>query len=101
MIGFAVSKNNAKIRLTEERWFHISESHDDLAGHTFDVLECIEDPEYIIKGIADELIACRKYGNRYLISVYKEYNGEGFVITAYFTKNIRKLLKRGILWKKK
>ncbi|EQD58817.1 hypothetical protein B1B_08432, partial [mine drainage metagenome] len=57
MIGIANSKNNVKIRLAEERWFHISESHDDLAGHTFDVLECIENPDYIVKGTTDEVIA--------------------------------------------
>jgi len=27
------SKNNIPIRLTEERWFHIIENHDDLAGY--------------------------------------------------------------------
>ncbi|MHB1830070.1 MAG: hypothetical protein ACYCO0_01625 [Candidatus Micrarchaeaceae archaeon] len=63
--------------------------------------EIKEVPDYIVKGTADEVIACKKYGDRYMISVYKEHNTEGFVITAYFTKELKKLLKRGILWKKK
>ena len=32
------SKNNVPIRLTEERWIHIVENHDDLAGYYEDVL---------------------------------------------------------------
>ena len=32
MIGYAISKNKVKIRLTTERWFHIIESHDNLSG---------------------------------------------------------------------
>ncbi|MDE1860312.1 MAG: hypothetical protein KGH72_01190 [Candidatus Micrarchaeota archaeon] len=101
MIGSANSKNRVKIRLTEERWFHITESHDELTGLSFDVLDSIENPDVIVKGIAGELIACTRIGNKYLISVYKETNNDGFVITAYLTKSIKKLLKRGILWKKK
>jgi len=37
------SPNRAPIRLTEERWFHIIESHDDLAGYYDDVLAAIVD----------------------------------------------------------
>lgn len=100
MIGFARSKNNARVRLTEERWRHITGSHDDLAGYASEVLKCIEEPDYLVKGIAEESIACKKYGDKYLVSIYKEDNRDGFVITAYFTKKIGKLLKRGILWRR-
>lgn len=41
------SKNNIKIRLTDERWRHITEKHSELAGYYFDVLETITDPDYI------------------------------------------------------
>jgi len=44
----AISKNGVPIRLTEERWFHIVENHDDLAGHYEEVLEAVEDPDYIV-----------------------------------------------------
>ena len=43
------SRNRVPIRLTEERWFHIIESHDDLAGYYDDVLATMEDPDHIIK----------------------------------------------------
>ncbi|WP_456478271.1 hypothetical protein [Geoglobus ahangari] len=49
MIGIAVSKNRIPIRLTEERWFHIVENHDELAGLSDDVLLSVEDPDFIVK----------------------------------------------------
>ena len=33
-----ISKNDVHIRLMEERWIHIVETHDDLAGYYEDVL---------------------------------------------------------------
>ncbi len=38
-----VSINGIPIRITAERWQHIVEHHDDLAGHYHDVLEAIEE----------------------------------------------------------
>lgn len=49
-MDIVISTNNVPIRLTDERWIHITESHDDLAGQYDDVLGAIEDPDYIIKG---------------------------------------------------
>lgn len=101
-MDIAISKNNVPIRLTEERWIHIIESHDDLAGYYDDVLATIEDPDYILKGYKNALIALKKVGKRkYLAVVYKELdNKDGFIITAYFTTKI-KLEKEVILWQKK
>ena len=44
------SKNNVSIRLTEERWFHITEEHSEMAGYYFEVLETVEEPEAIFEG---------------------------------------------------
>jgi hypothetical protein len=33
------SKGGVRIRLTDERWFHIVENHDDLAGYYDEVLD--------------------------------------------------------------
>jgi len=98
----AISKGNVPIRLTEERWFHIIESHDDLAGYYDDVLDTIENPDYIIKGYKGALIALKRKGRKkFLAVVYKELSKEdGFVITAYFTTKII-LEKEVILWQKK
>ena len=101
MIGIAVSKNGIPIRLTEERWFHIVENHDELAGLSDEVLLTIEDPEYIVKGWTDELLAIRKINDKHLVVVYKELENDGFIITAFITKKVDKVLRRGIVWQKK
>ena len=97
-----ISKNNVPIRLTEERWIHITSSHDDLAGYYDEVAGAIEDPDYILKGYQNALIALKKFkGNKFLVVVYKELSSkDGFVITAYFSSKV-KLDKEVILWTKK
>ena len=45
-----ISKAGVPIRLTDERWFHIVENHDDLAGYYDQVLEAVEDPDFILQG---------------------------------------------------
>ena len=101
MIGTAVSKNGVPIRLTEERWFHIVENHDELAGLSDEVLLTIEDPDFIVKGWTDELLAVRKINDKYLVAVYKEVGNDGFIITAFITKKVDKVLRRGVIWQKK
>ncbi len=94
------SKNNVPIRLTEERWIHIVENHDELAGYYDEVLNTIEDPDFIIKGYRGAFIALKKMNNKFLAVVYKELNPQdGFIITAYFTKKI-KLEKEEVVWQK-
>jgi hypothetical protein len=86
----AYSVQGVPIRLTSERWFHIVESHDDLAGYYDDVMRTIEDPDLVVTGYRGSLIAVRGYGrDRYLTVVYRELSpSDGFVITAYFTSKI-------------
>jgi hypothetical protein len=38
-VDIAYSVKEVPIRLTYERWFHITENHDDLASYYFEVLE--------------------------------------------------------------
>lgn len=101
-MDIAISKNGVPIRLTEERWFHIIENHDDLAGHYDDVLSGIEDPDFIIEGYAEAFIALNIITRtKFLAVVYREVSKEdGFVITAYFTSKLS-LGKEVILWQKK
>ena len=39
-----VSKNGKSIRITDERWTHVVESHDYMAGNRDLVVETVEDP---------------------------------------------------------
>ncbi|MEK6830592.1 MAG: hypothetical protein AABX77_01025 [Nanoarchaeota archaeon] len=103
MIGYALSKNRVKIRLTEERWFHITESHDYMSGLSDSVLETIIKPQEIIEGDKGELIAIKRFKNKYIVVMYREVNHEeGFVITAFLTSEVERVRKgRGVIWKKK
>ncbi len=95
------SINRIPVRLTDERWVHIIENHDDLAGYYDEVLGIIEAPDYVIKGYEGALIALKKKeGDKFLAVVYKELGeSDGFVITAYFTSKI-KLEREVIVWQR-
>jgi hypothetical protein len=95
----AVSQGGVPIRLTEERWFHIVENHDDLAGHYDDVLDTVENPDMIATGYGGALIAVKAWQRRrYLAVVYRELSrDDGFIITAYFTSRPP---RRSIRWRR-
>lgn len=95
----AFSVNGVPIRLTYERWFHITENHDDLASYYFEVLETIENPEFVMRANKGSLKATKNTGKRkWLVVIHREISKEdGFVITAYF---LDKKPKGGIVWKR-
>jgi len=96
------SVNGVPIRLTDERWVHIIENHDDMAGYRDDVLSAVEEPQYVINGYEGALIALRRMeGERFLAVIYKELSQtDGFIITAYFTSKL-KLEREVILWQQR
>ena len=98
-MDIALSVKQVPIRLTAERWLHIVENHDDLAGHYDDVLETIEGPDFLIRGYRDCMIAVRGHGRRrYLMVVYRELSADdGFVITAYFANEVD---RKKAIWKR-
>lgn len=97
----ALSVNKVPIRLTDERWIHIVENHDELAGLKFEVLETVSKPDFITEGWQDELVAVRSTDKKHIVVIYKETSkNDGFIITAFLTKRIRQIKKRKILWQK-
>ena len=105
MIGSVTSKNGIDILLSAERWSHIVEAHDYMAGNQDLVFETIENPDCIVRGEGGELIAIRYYqktsiSEKNMAVVYKETIKGGFVITVFMTSKPEKILKRGVLWKK-
>lgn len=97
-IGYSINK--VPIRLTEERWFHIVENHNDLAGFYDEVLSTIENPDFILTGYKDAIIGVRKLEEKhYLNVVYKEVTGgDGFIITAYRTSTIN---EEAMIWQRR
>ena len=93
------SKNKITIRLTDERWVHITEEHCELAGMRADVLETVRDPQRVLSGGAGELLAVREIASgRCLVVVYRERPEDGFVITAFLTRRVVSLERRRQLW---
>jgi len=54
MIETVLSQNAIPIRLTDERWSHITEEHCELAGMRLEVLENIANPFKILEGGDEE-----------------------------------------------
>ncbi|MDI6731615.1 MAG: hypothetical protein QME05_03415 [Candidatus Margulisbacteria bacterium] len=97
------SKNEVPIRLTEERWEHITKNHDYMSPYYFEIMETIADPELIIAGRVGELIALKaqKKSEKRLVVICREISkNNGFVITAFLTKKIQRMKRRKILWQK-
>jgi hypothetical protein len=89
------------VRLTDERWVHIVEGHPEMAGSLNEVLLAVNNPDFVVEGGNDELLALLfKRSDKLLAVVYKEDNNNGFIITAFFTSKIDQLLKRKIKWQK-
>ncbi|HKI99431.1 MAG TPA: hypothetical protein VKB51_13240 [bacterium] len=99
MIETVISKHGVPIRLTDERWAHITEEHGELAGLRQEVLAAVDDPERIYLGRGGKRLALRELEpGKYLVAVYRELEHDGFIITAFVTRRIRSLERRDVLW---
>jgi len=61
-----------------------------LAGSYDDVLSAVENPDFVLRGYREALIAVKDMGRRkFLAVVDKELRrNDGFIITAYYTSRI-------------
>lgn len=101
MIEIVPSKNNVPIRLTDERWAHIVEEHCELAGLRMEVLDAVANPLRILKGGESELLAVQEiHSDKHLVVVYREFENDGFIITAFITSKTKSLDRRNQLWPK-
>jgi len=99
MTEIVYSKNGMPIRLTDERWAHITEEHSELAGSRQEVVETIANPTEIFAGNRGELLAVREVEpGKYLVVVYRESQQDGFIITAFLTRKGHTLRRRQQLW---
>ena len=98
------SVNKVPIRLTEERWRHITRRHPEIRDQRERILETLAAPDMIQQGDYGELLAIRYYAetpltSKFLVVVYREINSEdGFVLTAYLTNRPSK--RRQVIWKR-
>lgn len=87
------------MRLTAERWAHITEEHGELSERRGDLLQTLAEPKQILLGNDGELLAMREWEpGKWLVVVYREFSDDGFVITALFTRRVRTFEKRIQVW---
>ncbi len=79
-----------RVRLTEERWRHINAEHPEIAADIGVLKRALRSPTTVQqRGDIRYLYRFRKPAQRYLLLVVKYLNGEGYVITAYRTREIQ------------
>lgn len=99
MIDRILAKSGTPIRLTDERWTHITEEHGELVGLQSNVVETVSHPDRVLLGGDGELLAVREIEvGKHLVVVYREQDNDGFIITAFLTRRIRSLEKRRQVW---
>ena len=99
ILGIAESINGVPIRLTEERWEHILDSHPELASYRETILDAVENPDYILASRRRALAAVVVLGGRAFLHVFyvEKSRRDGFILSAYLEEEID---KAKIVWRK-
>lgn len=72
-MDIALSVNRVPIRLTYERWYHITENHDEMVSYFHEALETIENPDFVVRGNGGSFKAGKNFGkNKWLVAVYRD-----------------------------
>lgn len=104
VLGTVTSINGVKIRLTQERWIHITTSHLEFDPDDYKtVLDAVGNPDTILKGDTGELLAAKRQARKrvWIVVAYKEVSKEdGFILTAYLTTDSSWLFQKELLWNK-
>ena len=104
ILGSVKSVDGVKIRLTQERWNHITTSHLEFDPDDYKIiLHVIRKPNFILKGDFGELLAVKKQArkNSWIVVPYKELSQtDGFILTAYLTTDSSWLFQKEIIWNK-
>ncbi|MBS3092495.1 hypothetical protein J4466_03685 [Candidatus Pacearchaeota archaeon] len=90
-----IDKTKRRIRLTEKQWRHIMKKHPSLTGYLKEIEETLKYPDKITSYSND--VNVRYYYkhfknvklNKYLLTIVKYLNGDGFVISVYFINKIK------------
>ena len=94
------SVGGVPIRLTDERWAHIVENRDDLAGLLQEVLGAIASPDAVIEARKGALQAIKSgIMGKTMVVVYREVSpSDGFIITAWLTSRPERIMRRRTVW---
>ena len=96
------SKNAVPIRLPQKSWEHILDKHPDISDCLPEILQTIEDPDFIREGSGGSLLAVRLYessplnGKFMVVAYIIKTKTDGFITTAYPTR--KSSIRKRILW---
>ena len=97
MIIFTVkSILDKKVRLTHTQWNHTIFRHMELQGQEEKVKQTLQQLQIVFYSASDDnyhyyrLYSTTPVTKKYLLLIVKHLNGEGFIITAFFLREIRK-----------
>lgn len=88
-------KSGRKIHLSDERWKHLNQEHPEVAPYLEDIKETLKNPVKITEYEIDENVRYyykyfkERESAKYLLVIVKYLNDHGFIITAYFVRNIK------------
>jgi hypothetical protein len=98
------SKLEKVIRLDEDRWRHVL-GHPEMENQRSRVKETLVDPDEVRESVRSssiwlfyKLYTETPVSKKYLLVAVQVLNGEGFIVTAFFTDKVK---KGGLIWKKK
>ena len=99
ILGIAQSINGVPIRLTDERWEHILDSHPEISSFRETVLDAVENPDYILASRRGALTAVVVLGRRAFLHVFyvEKSQRDGFILSALVEE---KMSKGKIVWRK-
>lgn len=93
-IKFSIKdKTGRELRMTDWNWQHIVKRHPEMTSEKEKIIETLEKPDKIIISLKDE--HARYYykyykhlraPEKFLMILVKYLNGEGFIISAHFTR---------------
>jgi len=97
------SYDGKRIRLTQVQWLHTVFFHPEVEGEQDKIKHVLKEPEVVVEGATVDTRICYRMfratpvSRKYLAVLVKVLDGEGFIMTSYFTERVR----RGkVLWKK-
>jgi len=99
IIGVSRSINGVPIRLTDERWEHILDSHPELSSYQEALLDAVEQPDYILASRRGTFAAVILLGRKTFLHVFYVEKGrhDGFILSAILQD---KMDKARIIWRK-
>lgn len=99
IIGIAHSISGVPIRLTDERWEHILDSHPELGAFRDKLLDAVGNPDYILASRRGAFAAVVVLGRKAFLHVFYVEKGrhDGFILSARLQDRMD---KARIVWRK-